>query len=291
MKSVGETMAIGRTFKEAFQKALRGLEVGSFGFGCDGKDLWGTPRATDARRYPGQVGRAQRRPRVVFAVRDSRDGMSVEEIYEMTPDRSLVSRRTAADCRTGRRAPAAVRYGRGVRRIVSPGEAIRFFRSAVGRGVERHGNGSAGRSVAAENCRRRSNRSIPAPPSSKPTRRTTIPPTKTKTKCRQAGRRQADRHSRRRAEPDRAGHRVRLLLLPCQLRFARAGHRKRDGQLESRDREHRLRHQRFAVLRAADGGRRAEHLRPRSTRRRDRAIWRPDAAEFGAAPCPAPACR
>ena len=42
MKSVGETMAIGRTFKEAFQKALRGLEVGSFGFGCDGKDLWGT---------------------------------------------------------------------------------------------------------------------------------------------------------------------------------------------------------------------------------------------------------
>jgi carbamoyl-phosphate synthase large subunit len=43
MKSVGESMAIGRTFKEAFQKALRGLEVGSFGFGCDGKDLWGTP--------------------------------------------------------------------------------------------------------------------------------------------------------------------------------------------------------------------------------------------------------
>ena len=42
MKSVGETMAIGRTFKESFQKALRGLEVGRFGFGCDGKDLWGT---------------------------------------------------------------------------------------------------------------------------------------------------------------------------------------------------------------------------------------------------------
>ena len=44
MKSVGETMAIGRTFKESFQKALRGLEVGSFGFGCDNKDLWGTPQ-------------------------------------------------------------------------------------------------------------------------------------------------------------------------------------------------------------------------------------------------------
>ncbi len=43
MKSVGEVMAIGRTFKESFQKALRGLEVGRFGFGCDKKDLWGTP--------------------------------------------------------------------------------------------------------------------------------------------------------------------------------------------------------------------------------------------------------
>src|ERR1700681_4797095 len=42
MKSVGETMAIGRTFKESSQKALRGLEVGSFGFGCDAKDRWGT---------------------------------------------------------------------------------------------------------------------------------------------------------------------------------------------------------------------------------------------------------
>ena len=50
MKSVGETMAIGRTFKESFQKALRGLEVGSFGFGCDGKDLWGTPQQPSAAR-------------------------------------------------------------------------------------------------------------------------------------------------------------------------------------------------------------------------------------------------
>ena len=41
MKSVGETMPL-PIFKESFQKALRGLEVGRFGFGCDGKDLWGT---------------------------------------------------------------------------------------------------------------------------------------------------------------------------------------------------------------------------------------------------------
>src|SRR5437867_208551 len=42
LKSVGETMAIGRTFKESLQKALRGLETGSFGLGCDRSDLWGT---------------------------------------------------------------------------------------------------------------------------------------------------------------------------------------------------------------------------------------------------------
>jgi carbamoyl-phosphate synthase large subunit len=38
MKSVGEAMAIGRTFKESFQKALRSLETGRAGFGADGKD-------------------------------------------------------------------------------------------------------------------------------------------------------------------------------------------------------------------------------------------------------------
>ena len=37
MKSVGEAMAIGRTFKESLQKALRSLEIGRFGLGGDGK--------------------------------------------------------------------------------------------------------------------------------------------------------------------------------------------------------------------------------------------------------------
>src|SRR3984957_8385609 len=44
MKSVGETMAIGRTFKESLQKALRGLEIGHFGLGGGKKDRWGTPK-------------------------------------------------------------------------------------------------------------------------------------------------------------------------------------------------------------------------------------------------------
>ena len=40
MKSVGEAMAIGRTFKESFQKAIRSMEVKRFGFGLDRSDKW-----------------------------------------------------------------------------------------------------------------------------------------------------------------------------------------------------------------------------------------------------------
>ncbi|NOS99324.1 MAG: carbamoyl-phosphate synthase large subunit [Phycisphaerales bacterium] len=40
MKSVGEGMAIGRTFKEAFQKAIRSMEIKRFGYGLDANDKW-----------------------------------------------------------------------------------------------------------------------------------------------------------------------------------------------------------------------------------------------------------
>ena len=81
MKSVGETMAIGRTFKESFQKALRGLEVGSFGFGCDGKDLWGTaeqPSLDDIRAKLTTPG-----PERAWYLRYAlKSGMGIEEIYQ-----------------------------------------------------------------------------------------------------------------------------------------------------------------------------------------------------------------
>ncbi|HIE50824.1 MAG TPA: carbamoyl-phosphate synthase large subunit [Armatimonadetes bacterium] len=43
MKSVGEVMAIGRTFKEALQKGLRSLEIGRYGLGADGNDNFSPP--------------------------------------------------------------------------------------------------------------------------------------------------------------------------------------------------------------------------------------------------------
>ncbi len=83
MKSVGETMAIGRTFKESFQKALRGLEVGSFGLGCDPKDLWGTEDQPDEAEIRSKlsVPNAQRPWHIRYALKS---GISVEEIHRLT---------------------------------------------------------------------------------------------------------------------------------------------------------------------------------------------------------------
>ena len=78
MKSVGEAMAIGRTFNESFQKALRSLETGRAGWGCDIKE----------KLPSGEQIRAQLRtpnPERIFSVRHAmQHGMSVEEIYELT---------------------------------------------------------------------------------------------------------------------------------------------------------------------------------------------------------------
>ena len=49
MKSVGEAMAIGRTFKEALQKALRSLEIKRFGLGFDGQDKLGSAVAFEEK--------------------------------------------------------------------------------------------------------------------------------------------------------------------------------------------------------------------------------------------------
>ena len=83
MKSVGETMAIGRTFKESFQKALRGLEVGSFGFGCDGKDLWGTDQQPTYDEIRAKLA-TPNNARVFFLRYAIKFGMSLEEIHQLT---------------------------------------------------------------------------------------------------------------------------------------------------------------------------------------------------------------
>jgi len=89
MKSVGEAMAIGRTFKESLQKCLRSLEIGRSGLGGDGKS-WriGTevhgdrdilPRDVISRKL--SVANAER----IFFIRHAlRAGFTIEEIFNLT---------------------------------------------------------------------------------------------------------------------------------------------------------------------------------------------------------------
>lgn len=74
MKSVGEVMAMGRTFQESFQKALRGLETGIDGL---------TERSTDRDEIIEEIGEAG--PERILYVGDAfRIGMSLQEIFEET---------------------------------------------------------------------------------------------------------------------------------------------------------------------------------------------------------------
>jgi carbamoyl-phosphate synthase large subunit len=81
MKSVGEAMAIGRTFQESLQKALRSLEIDSYGLepkidaAADAEDV--RRRLTHALRVPG--------PERLWYVADAfRTGMKLDEIYSLT---------------------------------------------------------------------------------------------------------------------------------------------------------------------------------------------------------------
>ena len=80
MKSVGETMAISRTFKEAFQKGLRSLEIGAMGFGADPKrDYTGMEQHT--------LDKFLLKPnsqRIFYIYEGLRRGMSIERIYELS---------------------------------------------------------------------------------------------------------------------------------------------------------------------------------------------------------------
>jgi carbamoyl-phosphate synthase large subunit len=89
MKSVGEAMAIGRTFKESLQKALRSLEIGRYGLGGDGRHwrfgdkVFGDrdilPRDLITRNL--SVPNADR----IFFIRHAlRAGFTIQEIFQLT---------------------------------------------------------------------------------------------------------------------------------------------------------------------------------------------------------------
>ena len=104
-----------------------------------------------------------------------------------------------------------------------------------------------------------------------------------------------DHHSRRRPEPHRPGHRVRLLLLPRRLRAVRRRLRDHHGQLQSGNGLDRLRHIRPALFRAAHRRGRAGDRPHRADERhgegRHRAVRRPDPAQARRRRWKRPTCR
>jgi carbamoyl-phosphate synthase large subunit len=87
MKSVGEVMAIGRTFKESFQKALRSLEIGSAGFESRLFDITNETRRALSAKEQQLLHDKLTTPnweRLWYLGDAIRSGMAIEEIYRIT---------------------------------------------------------------------------------------------------------------------------------------------------------------------------------------------------------------
>jgi carbamoyl-phosphate synthase large subunit len=152
MKSVGEAMAFGRTFKEALQKALRSLEQGRAGLGADGKDAFDieTLSSAEAEEWKAAVRRQLSSPRSenIFYLRYALQlGLTIDELHAITgiDPWFLFNIRQIVDCEAEiRKAPAldpellrkAKRYGFSDRQLAylrkSDEASIRTLRKSLG---------------------------------------------------------------------------------------------------------------------------------------------------------------
>jgi hypothetical protein len=260
MKSVGEVMAMGRTFQESFQKALRGLETGIDGL------TERTAAASDREEIVEEIGNAGPE-RILFVGDAFRIGMTLDEIFEETAIdpwflaqiEDLVKTegqlrgphpRLALGCRDALRqaegllgqAPrqaARLQSARGAQGAPPPGSAPRLQACGHMRGGVLDADGV--HVLDLRECRRECEANRP--------------------------RRKKIMVLGRRAEPHRTGYRVRLLLRPRGPRDARGRLRDHHGQLQPGDGLDRLRHLRPPVLRAPRDARgRAGDRRRRTAR-------------------------
>ncbi|MDD5004973.1 MAG: carbamoyl-phosphate synthase large subunit [Candidatus Omnitrophica bacterium] len=77
MKAVGEVMSIGKSFKEAFQKSIRSLEINRYGLGVDKFKQLTLPQIKEKLFFPSSE-------RIFLMYEALRQGMAVEELYQMT---------------------------------------------------------------------------------------------------------------------------------------------------------------------------------------------------------------
>jgi carbamoyl-phosphate synthase large subunit len=271
MKSVGEVMAMGRTFQESFQKALRGLETG-----IDGLTERSTrPRRDHRRDRQRRAGADPLRGRRLPHRHDARRGLRGDAIdpWFLAQIEHLVQ----TEQLRGRARP-----GQPVGRRDALAEAKGFSDRRLAKLLGRTSTRCARRAMRWA-CGRSTSASTPARPSS-PRRR----PTCTRPTTRNA---RPSRPTRKKimvlgGGPNRIGQGIEFDY--CCVHAALA--MREDGyetimvncnpETVSTDYDT----QRPAVLRAGDARRRARDRRQGEARRRDRAVRRPDAAEAGARP-------
>ena len=277
MKSVGEAMAIGRTFAESLQKALRSLETGLSGLDeIDLPDNQDAIRAALAKPTPDRL-------RIVAQA--MRYGFPIEDIAAITKyDPWFLGEIEAHPaCGSARRARRSAARRRGP----APPEIHGLLRCAAGETRTNQRNaGAPGAPRAGRPPRLQAHRHL--------RRRIRGDDALHVFDLRDARRRRGrmrkpahgqeeDHHPGRRSQPHRPGHRVRLLLLPRGLFALGARLRDHHGQLQSGDRLDRLRHLRPALFRTAHCRRRVrdrcDGAGERHARRRDRAVRRTDAAQ------------
>ena len=262
MKSVGEAMAIGRTFKEAFQKAMRSRELDAPG------ELPSQPQ--DLRKaLVDPHGRALRARAAGVPQQDGRRrGARAHRHLAVLPQRARRHRGAreggARGAAAHARAPAAHEALRVQRQ--APRRAHRPRRARGARAAHR------ARRAAGLQGRRHLRRRVPG-------RDPVLLLHLRGGERGRAGREGARRHPGLRPQPHRPGHRVRLLLRARRAHRPRAGLRGGHGQLQPGDGQHRLRHLRPPLLRAAHLRGRRQHRRQRAAQGRDRAVRRPDAAQ------------
>ena len=251
MKSVGEAMSIGRNFTEALGKAMRSMETKAAGFWTT-SDIGGD--GSTPHFYPSVdellgIASVPTDGRLYVVEQALRAGATVEQVHEATGIdpwfldqidliREVGSEVADTPALTPELLRRAKRHGLSDRQIaalrpeLSGEDGVRTLRHRSGiRPVFKTVD-----TCAAEFAARRP---------------TTTPPTTRRPRS-PADRAAQGPHPRQRAQPDRAGHRVRLLLRARGDGAARCGLRDGDGQLQPRDGVHRLRHRGPVVLRAAD---------------------------------------
>ena len=245
-------MAIGRTFQESLQKALRGLETGKVGLDPTGLDLRSEDGLIELRRELKEPG-----PERLFYVADAfRAGMSawrtctscrfidpwfLDQIEELVADREARSPAKAWPRSTPERLRALKRKGFSDARLAqlagTDEAAMRALRHALRRAA-----GLQARRLLRGRVRHHHR----------------LPVLDLRGRMRgRADRPRQDHGARRRPQPHRPGHRVRLLLRARRAGAARGWLRDHHGQLQPGNRVDRLRHLRPPVLRAADARRRA----------------------------------